>query len=579
MSRSLVLQLGLLLAGIGTWALGLSQIQRQAVGPYGLLASASLWFIVGLVVLLAGALAELIRPQPRAWLFGLFLVGLIVAIHTSVPIIYGGTPEYAWVYKHIGVAQQFGLYKRVTDTSNIYQEWPALFTLVAAVSSLGGTGPLSFAAWGPVAFELADALVLLGIFRVLTGDRRVAYLAVLLYEGLVAWVGQDYLSPQAFGFLLWLGIVAIIVRWLQAPAPAVGRVKLVSRVRAVLLAQRQELPEVTPAMRVLALVLVAVVYFAIVAAHQLTPYMALFAVAVLVLVGAVWRGWLTLLLLAVIAGGYLAPRYGLLSQQFGGIFSGGDVFENASGVSGILHRAAEARTGEVVHLLAACMWLAALGAVALRWRSLGRVAVPAVLAFSPFFTLVVQNYGGEAIYRVFLFSAPWCALLIAGLIAQLRSALWRPLVSSAACVVALAAGLQGLYGPVAVDAFTPAELSASLWLYAHAPPGSLLVLAADDFPGLEVGNYSSYNLQVMPADPQFGQSWLNEASLTDVEQWLASFGSTSTYVVFSRSMAAYADYFGYPAGYAQLASEVRSSPAWRVVYRNPNVVIYRVAVG
>ena len=51
-SRGLVLQLGLLLAGIGTWALGLSQIQRQAVGPYGLLASASLWFIVGLVVLL-----------------------------------------------------------------------------------------------------------------------------------------------------------------------------------------------------------------------------------------------------------------------------------------------------------------------------------------------------------------------------------------------------------------------------------------------------------------------------------------------------------------------------------------------
>jgi hypothetical protein len=423
----LVLQLGLLLAGIGSWALGLSQIQRQAVGPYGLLASASLWFIVGLVVLLAGALAELIRPQPRAWLFGLFLVGLIVAIHTSVPILYGGTPEYAWVYKHIGVAQEFGLYKRVTDTSNIYQEWPALFTLVAAVSSLGGTGPLSFAAWGPVAFELADALVLLGILRVLTGDRRVAYLAVLLYEGLVAWVGQDYLSPQAFGYLLWLGMVAIIVRWLQVPAPVGGRVKLVSRVRAVLLAQRPELPEVTPAMRVLALVLVAVVYFAIVAAHQLTPYMALFAVAVLVLLAAVWRGWLTLLLLVVIAGGYLAQHYGLISQQFGGIFSGGDVFENASGVSGILHRAAEARTGEVVHLLAACMWLAALGAVALRWRSLGRVAVPAVLAFSPFFTLVVQNYGGEAIYRVFLFSAPWCALLIAGLIAQLRGSLWRPL--------------------------------------------------------------------------------------------------------------------------------------------------------
>jgi len=203
-----------------------------------------------------------------------------------------------------------------------------------------------------------------------------------------------------------------------------------------------------------------VVYFAIVAAHQLTPYLVLLAVGVLVLLGTLWRGWLTLLLLAVVAVGYLAPHYGLISQQFGGVFSGGSVFENASGVKGIVHRGAEARTGQVVQLLSACLWLAALGAVALRWRSLGRVAVPAALAFSPFLILVVQSYGGEAIYRVFLFSAPWCALLVAGMIGQLR-ALWRPLVSSAVCIVALVAGLQGLYGPNAVDAFTPGELTAA----------------------------------------------------------------------------------------------------------------------
>ena len=31
--------------------------------------------------------------------------------------------------------------------------------------------------------------------------------------------------------------------------------------------------------------------------------------------------------------------------------------------------------------------------------------IVAVLAFSPFVILLVQSYGGEAIYRVFLFSA------------------------------------------------------------------------------------------------------------------------------------------------------------------------------
>jgi hypothetical protein len=159
-----------------------------------------------------------------------------------------------------------------------------------------------------------------------------------------------------------------------------------------------------------------------------------------------------------------------------------------------------------------------------------------------------------------------------------RGASWRALVASVACVLALAAGMQGLYGPVEVDAFTPAELQASLWLYTHAAPGSLLILAADDFPALETANYSSYDLQVIPSDPQYGQSWLNEANLGDVKAWIDSSGHASTYVVFSRSMAAYSAYFGAPQGYLSLENAVRSSPAWRVVYRNADAVIYRVTV-
>jgi hypothetical protein len=575
--RSLVVQPGLLLAGIGLWAFGVSQIQRQGIGPYGVLASANAWFFLGLAALLGGMVAELTRLRPRTWLLAAFLVALIVAIHTTVPLLYGGTPEYAWVYKHVGVAQAFGQYHRVTDTSNIYQDWPALFTAVASISSLGDAGPLSFAAWGPVAFELADALLLLGIFRLLTGDRRLPYLAVLLYEGLIAWVGQDYLSPQAFGYLLWLGIMAILIRWLLAPAPVHCPWRPVNTARAFLLRGRPTPADASTSMRWVALALVALIYFAIVAAHQLTPYIALLGVAALVLLGLVWRGWVVLALLAVIAFGYLGPHYGVISSQFGGVFSGGDVFENAAGSQGILHKAAELRTGEVVHVLAAGMWIGAVAAIALRWRSLGRVALPALLAFSPFVVLGVQSYGGEAIYRVFLFSAPWCALLIAELIAELRGAL-RPLVSAVVCAAALVAGLQGLWGPTAVYAFTPPELAASLWLYGHAPPGSLLILPADNFPGLEAANYASYDFQIMPSDPQNGASWLDEGSLGDVEQWIDSLGHPSAYVVFSKSMDNYASYFGYPTGYERLANSVAGDPAWQVVYRNADVVIYRVTL-
>jgi hypothetical protein len=73
--RGLWLQLALLLFGLGAWAYGVSQVRRQAIGTFGLLASADIWFFLGLAVLLAGGLLELARPEPRTWLLGTYLVG------------------------------------------------------------------------------------------------------------------------------------------------------------------------------------------------------------------------------------------------------------------------------------------------------------------------------------------------------------------------------------------------------------------------------------------------------------------------------------------------------------------------
>ena len=356
--------------------------------------------MLGFALLAAGFLLEL-RASARNWVLGLQLVALIVAIHASVPIIFKA-PEYAWVYKHVGIISAFSTYGHITDPTNIYQQWPALFAGVAAISSLAHVPALSFAAWAPLAFELADALLLVAIFRLITPERRVAWLAILLYEGLVSWVGQDYLSPQAFSYLLWLAMVLIILRWLRGtPAFTGGRL---ARLRAPLIAGLPAPQQTTKIMRAVAVALLAVIYFAIVAAHQLTPYLALAGVGALAVLDLVRPRWLWALL-AVIALGYLAPHYGLISQNFGGLFSGGTPIDNASGAHGTHHPGAEATTALIVRALAAAMWLGALASVAIRRKALGRVILPAALAFSPFVVLFVQSYGGEAIYRVFLFSA------------------------------------------------------------------------------------------------------------------------------------------------------------------------------
>ena len=310
-------------------------LQRPPIGSYGLLANSNVWFVLGLVLLVLGILLELRRSEPRTWLLGIQLVAVVVAIHSTVPILYG-TPEYAWVYKHIGIISAFQRYGQVTDPTSIYQQWPALFAAVAALSGLSHVAPATLATWAPLAFELADALLLLAIFRLLARDRRVAYLAVVLYEGVTSWVGQNYLSPQAFAYLLWLGTVLIILRWLRAGAPRADSSGRVARLRAPLMAGLPAPSETTARTRASAVALVVAIYFVIVAAHQLTPYVALSGVGALSVLGLVRPRWL-LVLLAAVAVGYLAPRYSLIANNFGGLFSGGNPIRTPPVPQGTYH--------------------------------------------------------------------------------------------------------------------------------------------------------------------------------------------------------------------------------------------------
>jgi hypothetical protein len=102
------------------------------------------------------------------------------------------------------------------------------------------------------------------------------------------------------------------------------------------------------------------------------------------------------------------------------------------------------------------------------------------------------------------------------------------------------------------------------------------VLPDDNFPGLEAADYNSFDLQVMPADPQFGPVTLDEGNIAQVRSWIASLGHQTAYVVVSRSMGNDARYFGAPSGYDKLAAEIPTALGGSVVYHNADTTIYRV---
>jgi hypothetical protein len=566
-----------LVVGLACWGFALTRLHLDTLGTYGLLAAVDVWFYIGLALLIGGFAKELCRPERATWIPTLYVLGTVVVIYATVPLLFHA-PELAWVYKHVGVAQSLQLHGRVTEPWNIYQEWPAFFSALAGVSSLSGAGALAFAAWARLFFELANCLMLMAIFRTMTRDDRVPILAVLLFQCFVCWVSEDYLSPQAFDYVLWLGLVLLLLRWLSSPAPVEAARGRLGRIRRRLLRGIEYRPAPSAPVYRGAVVAAIGVFFVIVAAHQLTPVVALVGIGVLAALDLLRPRWLVLALAAIFAG-YVSSRYHLISTEYGGFFSSFNFFENASGhpITGPgAGSSGQAFTSTVLHCLVVGMWLGALG-VLVRWRRTpGRFVVPAVLGFSPFAILLVQNYGTEGIYRVVLFSAPWCAYLIATAVVRLRRSQVRAGAMALVPGLALLAGLQGLYGPVTVNAFTPAEVNASIWMYGHTPADSTLVLAADNFPVLETAaSWEREPALALPDDPQAGPVLFAAGNLPSVDRWVTSLGHAPIYLVLSRSMASYSAYYGLPKGYEQLKHSLPSSPEWSVYFQNRDVTIYR----
>ena len=85
--------------------------------------------------------------------------------------------EYAWVYKHLGVISEFQRYGHVVNPWDIYNEWPTFFAGVAEVAALAHVNAITFAAWGPLFFELANALMVLALLRLMTDNDRTVWLA------------------------------------------------------------------------------------------------------------------------------------------------------------------------------------------------------------------------------------------------------------------------------------------------------------------------------------------------------------------------------------------------------------------
>ncbi|MFF1689785.1 MULTISPECIES: lipopolysaccharide biosynthesis protein [unclassified Streptomyces] len=505
-----VVVLGLLLvAALGLYwgpVLGLGDGDLDAMGGLGLISVLPPATLLGAALLIVVFASLLWLERPHKWLLLLTLVATVVSLH-ALPAVIEAEPRFATAWQHLGFMEYIDRTGSAVPDLDARWSWPGFFAVATFVAkACGVTDMTEVIRWWPLAMQLLYLAPMFLLTRSMRASWRAKWTGLWIFV-LSGWVGQDYFSPQGFTYLLYLAFVAILLVWFRAP-------------RVLWTKRRPGELEVEPTDRrqraVLLLVLIGL-FAATVPAHQLTPFVMLGVLAVLVLVGRSELRGLPILFAVLVAVwvSFLAEPYwsGHFDELFGGLGGvGGNV---SSSVSGRIQGGSSAHK-----LVLYARVLLAGGVMAFAcwgwWRRRDakyRERSLLVLTFVPFLGFGMQSYGGEMALRVFMFALPGAALL-AGLALFPRTGVTAkerdrdrvslaPLAALMAGLILMGGFLVARWGNEAFERVRPGEVAAMDYVYAHDDPTVRLLWMSNDTldnvtPALPWGTRDMEKVQYVP---------------------------------------------------------------------------------
>jgi O-antigen biosynthesis protein len=573
------------------WAASVASADLGRMAGTGLLGALPPSYFLAFALLLVGIVVAVSRPVLEPRLLGIYMVALIVVLHGTTPLLYD-EPRYPWVFPHLGVINSIAEAGAVDRDVDIYNNWPGFLALGAWLTRLTGLAPAAYAEWAQVFFNLANVAALRFALRGMTGNERLLWTAAWFFV-LGNWVAQDYLAPQAFAFVLALVILGLALRaelrsLVPRTRPGLWFSERIGRLRALMPHSRPvHEPRPTSALSPWgALVVGGVCYLAVVVSHQLTPVVLIAAMTALALIGRrvpLWVpaamalvevAWLTL------AWPYLGEHYALFDPDPGSSAAPAG-YELGDGLSGLVLVAYAGRV-ELLLLGALAVFGLARRLGARRWD-----LAAAILLVAPLLIVGMQSYGGEGRYRFYLFALPWLCFFAAAACwpttdRRLPSAPrpWR---------VALATGVLGVcilfayYGLELANRVRPHDVDAVAWFERHAPPNSLLVGLAENFPRRLSARYPDVYDPVHPGAPAlldraaFRGRRLRREDVPRIAAYVRRFGARHTYLILTSNQERLARLYGLlpPGSVEGLNRALRASTRFRPVYTRGDAAIFR----
>jgi hypothetical protein len=322
----------------------------------------------------------------------------------------------------------------------------------------------------------------------------------------------------------------------------------------------------------------ALLVLAIASSHQITPVALTITLAALALTRQV-RSWG----IALLAGAATAGWAGTAARTYTSAHVDalvGSFLDPVGNVGETLDKSADLRGAQVLVSLGGRAVIVAVGvlalvgvALALRRRSLDRVAL--VILLSPAVLVGLTSFGGETLFRVFLFAAPALAYFAAGAVLALaRPRSPAPLVVLVTAVL-LPGFLLGYFGKDQQNYFTADEVAAMEWVADRAEPGSLLVVGNTNYPR----DFRDYE-DVLPVDlsvePAAALDRLLADPAAELHGWLVDPRYTEAFIVITRSQKIANDSLGplEPGALDGLERRLRASPLFERPVDRPGVVVF-----
>jgi hypothetical protein len=574
----------LLVAGVAFWVYSLDSIPTAGLEDYGLPPALPLAWYAGLSLLLVGAVLTLCSARPSPPLLALFTAAIVLVLYGTVPLI-TSVPHYNWVYKHIGVVQLIDAQGALEPNTDIYNRWPGFFAMSALFSALAGEeNPVAYAGWAEVFFVVVDVALVVAIARTLTRDTRLAWAAALVYVT-ANWVGQSYFSPQAFDVTIVLTVLFLAIRFLPGSGkpgsiPAAGSLLRRLRLLPFLPAKTTPIQPASRRTRALVVGLILVLDAAAVISHQLSPYMLLFGLALLWCFRVIEPWWLVAAA-GAITFGFLVLNLGYVNHHFD-LFASLDPFQN---VKPPTTTAPDPLPGKQFHArtataLSGLVWLLTAVGLARQLRRRNPAAVPvALLAFAPTVMIVMQNYGGEAILRIFLFSLPFASPAVVWAIAP-ANGVWR--LRRAPLVLLTVGALTALFipsflGQEETNIIPADEVAGAEYFYQHAEPGSRVYMFGGNAPFRAAANYSRFNDGDDPLQHPYACAPRPDRAIVRVITAIPE-PAERNYLVFTTSGTTLAHVLGYcqPEEVARIEHALATSYKLELWYKTENIRIYEL---